>query len=80
MNLSIEFIVLNLKIQTRSESMSSVYSAAGGGRYGAVAVTGEVLFSISYNYKAGSMEVYIKECRNLASVKHNRSDPWVFLK
>ena len=57
--------------------MSSVYSAAGGGRYGTVAVTGEVLFSISYNYKAGAMEVYIKECRNLApvDVKRSRSDP-----
>jgi len=66
-----------IKLQARSESMSSVFSAAGGGRYGAVAVTGEALFSISYNYKAGAMEVYIKECRNLAPVKHNRSDPWV---
>ncbi|CAG2162873.1 unnamed protein product [Oppiella nova] len=63
----------------RSESLSSVYSAAGGGRYGSVAVTGEILFSISYNYKAGAMEVYIRECRNLAPVdtKRMRSDPYV---
>jgi synaptotagmin-like protein len=59
--------------------MSSVYSAAGGGRYGSVVVTGEILFCISYNYKAGAMEVYIRECRNLAPVdtKRNRSDPYV---
>ncbi|XP_054158225.1 uncharacterized protein LOC128956532 isoform X2 [Oppia nitens] len=64
----------------RSESLSSVYSAAGGGRFGTVAnITGEVLFSISYNYKAGAMEVYIRECRNLAPVdtKRQRSDPYV---
>lgn len=59
--------------------MSSVYSAAGGGRYGSVTVTGEVLFGLSYNYKAGAMEFHIKECRNLAPVdtKRNRSDPYV---
>ena len=57
--------------------MSSVYSAAGGANYGTVAVTGEILFGLSYNYKTGAMEVHIKECRNLAPVdeKRNRSDP-----
>uniref|UniRef100_L7LVU9 Putative bitesize n=1 Tax=Rhipicephalus pulchellus TaxID=72859 RepID=L7LVU9_RHIPC len=65
--------------QMRSESMTSVYSAAGGGRYGTVAVTGEVLFSILYNYKSGLLEVHVRECRNLAPVdtKRNRSDPYV---
>ncbi|XP_077541591.1 uncharacterized protein LOC144153757 isoform X3 [Haemaphysalis longicornis] len=65
--------------QARSESMTSVYSAAGGGRYGTVAVTGEALFSILYNYKSGLLEVHIRECRNLAAVdtKRNRSDPYV---
>lgn len=56
--------------------MSSVYSAAGA-CYSTVTVTGEILFGITYNYKAGAMEVHIKECRNLAPVdaKRNRSDP-----
>ncbi|XP_067144845.1 uncharacterized protein [Centruroides vittatus] len=64
---------------SRSESMSSVYSAAGGGRYGTVTVTGEVLFGLLYNKKNGTLEIYIKECRNLAPVdiKRNRSDPYV---
>ncbi|XP_076304776.1 LOW QUALITY PROTEIN: uncharacterized protein LOC143222307 [Tachypleus tridentatus] len=63
----------------RSESMTSVYSAAGGGRYGTVTVTGDVLFSLSYNYKNGILETLVKECRNLAAVdsKRNRSDPYV---
>ncbi|XP_029850619.3 uncharacterized protein LOC8038847 isoform X3 [Ixodes scapularis] len=66
-------------IGVRSESMTSVYSAAGGGRYGTVAVTGEALFAIVYNYKSGLLEVHVKECRNLAPVdtKRNRSDPYV---
>lgn len=59
--------------------MSSVYSAAGGGRYGAVIVTGEILFSLNYNCKAGHLALHVKECRNLAPVdtKRNRSDPYV---
>lgn len=63
--------------QNRSESMTSVYSAAGGGRYGTVTVTGEIRFKLSYNYRAGAMEIHIHECKDLASVdtKRNRSDP-----
>ncbi|RWS29544.1 uncharacterized protein B4U80_08166 [Leptotrombidium deliense] len=66
-------------VQVRSESMSSIYSAAGGGRYGVVNVSGEILFSVSYNHKCGVLQVFIKECRNLAAVdaKRNRSDPYV---
>lgn len=69
----------SIGVSARSESMTSVYSAAGGGRYGTVAVTGEALFSILYNYKSGLLEVHIRECRNLAAVdtKRNRSDPYV---
>ncbi|XP_037519536.1 uncharacterized protein LOC119396401 isoform X2 [Rhipicephalus sanguineus] len=69
----------SIGVSMRSESMTSVYSAAGGGRYGTVAVTGEVLFSILYNYKSGLLEVHVRECRNLAPVdtKRNRSDPYV---
>ena len=60
----------------RSDSMSSICSGSGY-RYGLVAVTGEVLFGLSYNYRAGSMDILIKECRNLAAVdsKRMRSDP-----
>ncbi|XP_035219238.1 uncharacterized protein LOC118192392 isoform X2 [Stegodyphus dumicola] len=63
----------------RSGSVTSVYSAAGGGRYGTVTVTGEVLFGLNYNYKTGTLEINVKECRNLAAVdtKKNRSDPYV---
>ncbi|KFM63564.1 Synaptotagmin-like protein 5, partial [Stegodyphus mimosarum] len=62
-----------------SGSVTSVYSAAGGGRYGTVTVTGEVLFGLNYNYKTGTLEINVKECRNLAAVdtKKNRSDPYV---
>lgn len=69
---------MSLSFGARSESMTSVYSAAGGGRYGTVIVTGDVLFGLNYNYKSGTLEVHVKECRNLAPVdtKRNRSDPY----
>lgn len=62
---------------SRSESMTSVYSAAG--RYGTVAVTGDVQFGLVYNPKTGMLEVHVKQCRHLAPVeiKKNRSDPYV---
>nr|CAD7204035.1 unnamed protein product [Timema douglasi] len=58
--------------------MASVYSGAGEGRYGTVTVRGEVEFALQYNYKAGALEVLIKQCRDLAPVdiKRNRSDPY----
>ncbi|XP_057663084.1 uncharacterized protein LOC130898064 isoform X2 [Diorhabda carinulata] len=63
----------------RSDSMASVYSGAGEGRYGSVAVRGQVEFGLQYNYKAGALEIQIKQCRDLAPVdiKRNRSDPYV---
>lgn len=59
--------------------MTSVYSAAGGGRYGAVAVSGEVNFGLSYDLRQGVLNVLIREAKNLAAVdeKRNRSDPYV---
>ena len=59
--------------------MTSVYSAAGGGRYGTVDITGEVNFGLSYDLKQGMLNVQVKECKNLAAVdeKRNRSDPYV---
>ncbi|XP_059490758.1 uncharacterized protein LOC132205615 [Neocloeon triangulifer] len=63
----------------RSDSMASVYSGAGDGRYGTVAVRGEVEFGMQYNYKAGALEILVKQCRDLAPVdaKRSRSDPYV---
>ena len=61
---------------TRSESMASVYSQ-GEGRYGTVLVKGEVEFGFIYSFSSGSLEIAIKQCKDLAAVdiKRNRSDP-----
>ena len=60
----------------RSESMASVYSQ-GEGRYGTVTVKGELEFGFIYNMVSGSLDINIKQCRDLAAVdtKRNRSDP-----
>lgn len=65
--------------QLRSDSMASVYSGAGEGRYGSVTVKGQVEFGMQYNYKQGALEIYVAQCRDLAAVdtKRNRSDPYV---
>ncbi len=62
--------------QSRSESMASVHSQDGG-RYGTVAVRGEVEFGLLYSVSAGALEVGVKQCRELAAVdaKRSRSDP-----
>lgn len=62
--------------------MASVYSGAGDGRYGTVAVKGQIEFGMQYNYKAGSLEIYVTQCKDLAAVdtKRNRSDPYVKVK
>lgn len=56
--------------------MLSVYSNEGG-RYGTVAVKGEVEFGLNYSLHNQTLEVRIKQCRDLACVdaKRNRSDP-----
>merc|ERR1712123_102886 len=63
---------------TRSESMASVYSQ-GEGRYVTVAVRGDVEFGFIYNFGSGSLDISIKQCKDLAPVdlKRNRSDPYV---
>lgn len=63
----------------RSDSMASVYSGAGEGRYGTVAVRGEVEFGLQYNYKQSALEIHVVQCKDLAAVdfKRNRSDPYV---
>lgn len=59
--------------------MASVYSGAGEGTRGTVAVRGDVQFSLLYNYRIGALEVGVRRCRDLAAVdiKRNRSDPYV---
>jgi len=63
---------------SRSESMASVYSQ-GEGRYGTVTVKGDLEFGFIYNMVSGSLDINIKQCRDLAAVdtKRNRSDPYV---
>ncbi|XP_012265813.2 uncharacterized protein LOC105691685 isoform X1 [Athalia rosae] len=64
----------------RSDSMASVYSGAGEGRWcGSVAVRGEVEFALEYDCKQKTFEVRVTQCRDLApvDVKRNRSDPYV---
>lgn len=59
--------------------MASVYSGAGDGRHGNVAVRGSVEFALQYNYKTSELEIGVKRCKDLAAVdsKRNRSDPYV---
>uniref|UniRef100_A0A1A9WU59 C2 domain-containing protein n=1 Tax=Glossina brevipalpis TaxID=37001 RepID=A0A1A9WU59_9MUSC len=63
----------------RSDSMASVYSGAGEGRYGTVVVKGQVEFGMQYNYKLAALEIHVVRCKDLAAVdsKRNRSDPYV---
>ncbi|XP_023347926.1 synaptotagmin-like protein 2 [Eurytemora carolleeae] len=62
----------------RSESLASIYSQ-GEGRYGTVSVHGDIEFGFMYNLSSGSLDISIKQCRDLAAVdtKRNRSDPYV---
>ncbi|XP_021379832.1 uncharacterized protein LOC110467183 isoform X2 [Mizuhopecten yessoensis] len=61
------------------ESIASFYSDAGGVNYGKVPVTGEVQFGLDYNYRTGSLEIAIRQCKDLAPAdpKRHRSDPYV---
>ena len=43
-------------LNLRSESMASVYSQ-GEGRYGTVAVRGDVEFGFIYNFGSGSLDI-----------------------
>ena len=65
-----------LCFQSRSESMISVCSNEGG-RYGTVTVKGDVQFGMQYNIDTQSLELSVRQCRDLAAVdaKRNRSDP-----
>ena len=56
--------------------MLSIHSPEGG-RYGTVTVRGEVEFGMAYSTHSGSLDLAVKQCRDLAAVdtKRNRSDP-----
>ncbi|KAM4697076.1 synaptotagmin-like protein 4 [Rhinophrynus dorsalis] len=58
-------------------SMMSIYSEAGD--FGNVIVTGEIMFSLSYDAKVQILNINVKECRNLAfgDDLKRRSHPYV---
>ncbi|KAM6143382.1 synaptotagmin-like protein 5 isoform 1-T1 [Erethizon dorsatum] len=62
---------------TSLNSMTSVYSETGD--YGNVKVSGEILLHISYCYKTGGLNIFVKNCRNLAigDEKKQRTDAYV---
>ena len=64
-------------LQASVESVTSFYSDAGEGNYGKIPVTGEIQFGLDYNYKTGTLEVRVKQCKDIAIVdsKKKRSDP-----
>ncbi|XP_041351708.1 uncharacterized protein LOC121370499 isoform X2 [Gigantopelta aegis] len=78
-HLSIPSLVCTSADEDSRESLYSIYSDAGEINYGKIPVTGEILFGLDYNYKSGALEIYIKQCKDLAPVdtKRNRSDPYV---
>ncbi|XP_053397825.1 uncharacterized protein LOC123552334 isoform X2 [Mercenaria mercenaria] len=61
------------------ESLASYYSDAGDIAYSNIPITGEILFSLNYNYKTNMLEVGVKQCRNIAvaDTRRRRSDPYV---
>lgn len=61
------------------ESLASYYSDAGDIAHSTIPVTGEILFSLNYNYKTSMLEVGIKQCRDIAMAdsRRRRSDPYV---
>uniref|UniRef100_A0ACB8FXF4 Synaptotagmin-like protein 4 n=1 Tax=Sphaerodactylus townsendi TaxID=933632 RepID=A0ACB8FXF4_9SAUR len=58
-------------------SMVSIYSEAGD--FGNICVTGEIVFSLSYEQKAEILFIHVKECRHLAHADEakKRSNPYV---
>lgn len=51
-------------VQSTLGSMMSIYSDAGD--YGTVEVSGQVVFSLRYDEHTQSLQVFIKECQDLA--------------
>lgn len=67
-------------LQDSRESILSFYSNAGEVDYGKIPVTGEICFGLEYNYRTGTLEIQIKQCKGLAPAdpKRNRSDPYAY--
>nr|XP_015207220.1 PREDICTED: synaptotagmin-like protein 4 [Lepisosteus oculatus] len=63
--------------RTTLGSMMSVYSEAGD--YDSAEVSGEIVFSLSYDERTQTLCIFIKECQNLAhgDVTKQRSNPYV---
>ncbi|XP_030064743.1 synaptotagmin-like protein 4 [Microcaecilia unicolor] len=58
-------------------SMMSIYSEAGD--FGNVIVTGDIIFTLKYDRKTQTLNIHVKECRNLAygDDAKRRSNPYV---
>ena len=69
--------MINCQLQGSRESIVSSYSDAGDGRFGNVAVKGEVLFGLKYDKKKDQLEVQIHRAKDIAAAdeKKGRSDP-----
>ena len=70
---------MTLNSQDSRESIASFYSNAGDIDYGKIPVTGEIQFGVDYNYRTSTLEISIRQCKDLAAAdtKHHRSDPYV---
>jgi synaptotagmin-like protein len=44
-------------------------------------VTGDIQFGLDYNYRTGTLEIHICQCKGLApaDTRRNRSDPYVYI-
>ena len=73
------YLNINIFLQLRSDSLTSIYSGNDENHYGNITVKGQVQFSLLFNYKTRNLEVNIKQCRDLAAtdLKRNRSDPYI---
>ncbi|CAG2240885.1 SYTL [Mytilus edulis] len=61
------------------ESIVSFYSNAGDVDYGKIPITGDIQFGMDYNYRTGTLEIHITQCKGLApaDTRRNRSDPYI---
>ncbi|XP_070819335.1 synaptotagmin-like protein 4 isoform X2 [Chaetodon trifascialis] len=69
--------VPGLDVQSTLGSLMSIYSEAGD--FASVEVSGDIVFSLSYDEETQSLHVFIKECHGLACADTSRhlSNPYV---
>lgn len=60
----VELWAVLLFLQSTLGSLMSIYSETGD--FDSVEVSGDVVFSLSYDKNTGSLQVFIKECHGLA--------------